>query len=67
MRANAAEVILKGRTTSGDLIKRAAETAAEGGHTTADVMFSADYKKKVLRVVVEKAIKKAIGDQSAQS
>jgi carbon-monoxide dehydrogenase medium subunit len=67
MRANAAEVILKGRAAAGDVIKRAAETAAEGGHTTADVMFSADYKKKVLRVVVEKAIKKAIGDQSAQS
>jgi len=63
MRANAAEDILKGRATVGDVIKRAAETAAEGGHTTPDVMFSADYKKKVLRVVVERAIKKAIGTQ----
>jgi carbon-monoxide dehydrogenase medium subunit len=61
MRANAAEDILKGRAAAGNVIKRAAETAAESGHTTPDVMFTAEYKKKVLRVVVERALNKAIG------
>ena len=61
MRANAAEDILKDRAITGDVIKRAAETAAESGHTTPDVMFTAEYKKKVLRVVVERALRKATG------
>ena len=65
MRAKAAEDIMKGQVITRDIIRKAAETAAEGGHTTADVMFSAEYKKKVLKVVVERAIKKAIGAQSA--
>ena len=65
MRAKAAEDIIKGQTITREVIQKVAETAAEGGHTTADVMFPAEYKKKVLKVVVERAIKKAIGAQSA--
>jgi CO/xanthine dehydrogenase FAD-binding subunit len=61
MRAKAAEDIIKGKTITREVIQKVAETAAEGGHTTADVMFPAEYKKKVLRVVVERAIKKATG------
>jgi len=61
MRAKAAEDIMKGQTVTRDVIRKAAETATEGGHTTADVMFSAEYKKKVLKVVVERAMKKATG------
>ena len=61
MRAKAAEDIMKGQTSTREVIRKAAEMAAEGGHTTPDVMFSAEYKKKVLRVVVERAIKKATG------
>jgi len=65
MRAKAAEDIMKGQTITREVIRKAAETAAEGGHISADVMFPAEYKKKVLKVVVERAIKKAIGAQSA--
>jgi carbon-monoxide dehydrogenase medium subunit len=60
MRAKAAEDIMKGRTVTEELIRKAAEVAADGGHTGGDVMFSAEYKKKVLRVMVERAIKEAL-------
>jgi len=59
MRPKAAEDIMKGMMVTREVIQKVAETAAEVGHTTPDVMFSAEYKKKVLRVVVERAVKKA--------
>jgi carbon-monoxide dehydrogenase medium subunit len=61
MRAKAAEDIIKGRTLTEDTIRKAAEAAAEGGRTGPDVMFSAEYKTKVLKVMVERAINEAIG------
>ncbi len=60
MRAKAAEELLRGREVTAELVGRAAETAADGGHTGADIMFSAEYKKKVLKVMVERAINEAL-------
>jgi carbon-monoxide dehydrogenase medium subunit len=59
MRARAAEAVMRGRTVTEEVIREAAEKAAEDGRTGADVMFSAEYKKKVLRVMVERAIREA--------
>ena len=59
MRAKTAEDVMKGQTVTEEVIKKAAQKAAEGGHTGADVMFSAEYKKKVLKVMVERAIREA--------
>ncbi len=62
MRAKGAEEIMKGRTVTDDIIAKAAEAAAEGGHMGSDVMFSAGYKSKVLKTMVERAIKEAVSD-----
>jgi aerobic carbon-monoxide dehydrogenase medium subunit len=59
MRARKAEDLMKNQGITDALISKAAETAAEGGTTGSDLMFTADYKKKVLRVMVERALKEA--------
>lgn len=61
MRAKAAEDVMKGKALTADIIVKAAQTAAEAARTGSDIMFSAEYKTKVLRVMVERAIKEAAG------
>jgi len=61
MRAKKAEELLKGQAITEALVKKAARAAADGGSIGSDLMFSADYKKKVLAVMVERAIKEASG------
>jgi len=59
MRANKAEELMKNQKITEALIAKAAETASEAGSMGADLMFSAAYKKKVLKVMVERALKEA--------
>jgi aerobic carbon-monoxide dehydrogenase medium subunit len=60
MRAKDAEAVLRGRKITAALIATAAESAVASAHVPADLMFSADYKKKILKVVVESALRKAL-------
>ena len=60
MRAKPAEEIMKGQIVTGAAIDEASRKAAEEGRTGSDMMFSADYKKKVLRVMVERALREAM-------
>jgi aerobic carbon-monoxide dehydrogenase medium subunit len=62
MRAKAAEEALKGQALTDALIERAAVVAADSGNVGSDVMFSAEYKKKVLKTMVKRALKEAAGE-----
>ena len=62
MRARAAEEALKGQVLTDALIEKAAGVAADGGNVGSDLMFSADYKKKVLKTMVRRALKEALGE-----
>jgi CO/xanthine dehydrogenase FAD-binding subunit len=58
-RAKAAEDVLKGRPVTDALIEKAAQAAAESASLGSDIMFPAEYKKKVLKTMVERAIGEA--------
>jgi aerobic carbon-monoxide dehydrogenase medium subunit len=62
MRAKAAEEVLKGQVLTDALIEKAAGVATDSGNVGSDVMFSADYKKKVLKTMVKRALKEAVGE-----
>jgi carbon-monoxide dehydrogenase medium subunit len=61
MRAKSAEEMMRGQSLGVDLIEKVGQAAAQGGRIGADVMFSAEYKAKVLKVMVQRAIKEAAG------
>jgi len=62
MRARAAEDAMKGEKVAEGLIKKVAGIAADNATLHSDMMFSRDYKKKVLKVMVERAIQEASGE-----
>ena len=62
MRAKGAEEILKGQALADALIEKAAIAAADSGNVGSDLMFSAEYKKKVLKTMVKRALKEASGE-----
>ena len=55
-----AQDMLKGQTVTDALIEQVAEAAAKEAHVGADVCFTADYKKELVKVMVRRAIKKAL-------
>jgi carbon-monoxide dehydrogenase medium subunit len=59
-RARRAEEILKGRSLTNRLIVEAAEAAAEDARTGADIHFTAEYKKELIKVMVSRALKQAV-------
>ncbi len=59
MRAHAAEAALEGATLDEDTIKEAARLAAEAAEPRDDSRGSADYKRNVVRVFVERGLRKA--------
>jgi aerobic carbon-monoxide dehydrogenase medium subunit len=59
MRAKAVEEAMKGQAITDELIEKAAAIAGDGSTIGSDLMFSADYKKKVLTTMVKRAIKEA--------
>ena len=59
MRAHAAEAALEGATLGEDTIKEAARLAAEAAEPRDDSRGSADYKRNVVRVFVERGLRKA--------
>jgi len=60
MRAKKAEEIVRGKMITDELIEKAGQTASEEGQTGADLFFSAEYKKELLKVMVKKALKQAL-------
>ena len=58
MRAHAAEAALEGATLGEDTIKEAARLAAEAAEPRDDSRGSADYKRNVVRVFVERGLRK---------
>jgi CO/xanthine dehydrogenase FAD-binding subunit len=62
MRAKAAEEALKGQALTDALIEKAAGVAADSSNVGSDLMFSAEYKKKVLKTMVKRALKEAAGE-----
>ncbi len=62
VRAKAAEDILKGNPLNDALIEKAAAAAADSGKVGSDLTFSAEYKKKVLKAMVKRALKEALGE-----
>jgi aerobic carbon-monoxide dehydrogenase medium subunit len=59
-RAKRAEDMLKGQSVTDALIEQVAQTAAEDARVGADVNFTGDYKKELVKVMVRRAIKKAL-------
>src|SRR5262249_14020564 len=57
--ATEAEASLAGSSLSDDAIRGAAELAAQAAHPQDDVRGSADYKRRVVRVFTERALRKA--------
>lgn len=55
-----AQDMLKGQTVTDALIEQVAEAAAKEAHVGADVYFTVDYKKELVKVMVRRAIKKAL-------
>jgi carbon-monoxide dehydrogenase medium subunit len=59
-RAKRAEDMLKGQSVTDALIEQVAQAAAEDAHVGADVNFTGDYKKELVKVMVRRAINKAM-------
>jgi aerobic carbon-monoxide dehydrogenase medium subunit len=59
-RAKRAEDMLKGQSVTDALIEQVAQAASEDAHVGADVNFTGDYKKELVKVMVRRAIKKAL-------
>lgn len=60
MRANRAEDAIRGKMITDTLIEKTAQMASEDGKTGADIYFSAEYKKELLKNMVERAMKQAL-------
>jgi CO/xanthine dehydrogenase FAD-binding subunit len=60
IRATKAEAAIKGQTLHDDLVGKAARIAAEECHPISDHRASAEYRTEMVRVLVKRAIKKAI-------
>jgi len=60
IRAKRAEEILKGKKINDDLLQKAGQTASEEASPIDDVRSSADYRRKMVKVLVARAIKQAV-------
>ena len=57
IRTRVAEDILKGNTVSDELIQRAAQMAAEEVKPISDIRSSAEYRKEMVRILTQRAIR----------
>jgi len=60
LRVKRAEEVLRGKKISDDLLQKAGQTAAEEASPIDDVRSSADYRRKMIKVMVVRAIKEAV-------
>ncbi len=67
LRAKAAERMLKGQRLTGELIERAAETAAEEARPISDVRGSADFRREMVRVLTGRMVNSAFGNAQERS
>ena len=58
-RAYRAEELLKGESLTDKRMDEAAKQAAEDARTGADILFTAEYKKELVAVMVKRALKQA--------
>lgn len=66
MRLTTAESIVRGSRVDDAVLRRAAEAAAEEVDVMADAQGSASYKKQLVRVYVERAIRAALGTSAQE-
>jgi carbon-monoxide dehydrogenase medium subunit len=60
MRAREAEDLLRGNTCGADQVKQAAIRAADAAQPISDIRASADYRRRLTSVLVERAIESAL-------
>ena len=60
IRVKRAEEVLRGKKISDDLLQKAGQTASEEASPIDDVRSSADYRRKMIKVLVARAIKQAV-------
>jgi len=60
LRAGAAEAVLKGRKISDTLLEQAGQAAAEASKPIDDIRSSAEYRRKMVKVLTMRAIQQAI-------
>ncbi len=60
MRAAGAEAVLAGRAAAEDVLEAAGRAAAEECDPSPDLRGSAEYKRDLTRVLVKRAVKKAV-------
>jgi len=65
LRAREAEAILEGKEPQGELLEKAAIQAAEEIKPISDVRSSAEYRKTLSRVIVERALVEAVAQARA--
>lgn len=65
MRARKAERVLDGKEINDALVEQAAEAAAAESHPITDVRASADYRKEMVKVFTQRAIRKLIPQKTA--
>lgn len=57
VRAREAEEITKQKTVADSVVAEAARVASEGARTVSDIYFSAEYKKELIKILTQRAIK----------
>lgn len=65
IRAKAAEATLRGKKLSDSLLRNAAQAAAEASQPIDDVRSSAEYRRKIVAVLVMRAVKQAVQQVNA--
>jgi carbon-monoxide dehydrogenase medium subunit len=60
-RATEAEDLLRARTFDGEIVRKAAAAAAEAADPIGDAHASADYRRKMVKVFVRRALEQAAG------
>ena len=61
LRAKAAEAVLKGRKIDDSLLQQAGQAAADASRPIDDIRSSAEYRRKMVKVLTIRAIQQAIG------
>ena len=61
VRAKGAEAVIKGKQGKGEVIQKAAETAAEESRPISDVRCSADYRREMVEVLTRRALAQCFG------
>ncbi len=59
IRASQAEEVIRGKSITDKVVAEAAQVASQGAQVASDIYFSAEYKKELIKILTQRAVKQA--------